>query len=70
MEIYIITGDCEFTQKLTIQDITKDSAQEIIESTISEEDAIAIANTPNLFNSKTIIFKDKATNSFSKTFVS
>ncbi|MGB3653753.1 MAG: hypothetical protein WBA41_21410 [Rivularia sp. (in: cyanobacteria)] len=70
MEIYLITGDCEFAQELAIQDIAKDSTKEIIESSISEEDAIAIANTPNLFNSKTIIFKDKATNSFGKTFVS
>ncbi|MEO1375028.1 MAG: DNA polymerase III subunit delta [Cyanobacteria bacterium J06635_10] len=69
-QIYLITGDCEFTQQLAIQDIVKDSAQEIIESAISEEDAIAIASIPNLFNSKTVIFKNKATSSFSKTFVS
>ena len=70
VEIYLITGDCEFTQELAIQDIAKDSAQETIESTISEEDAIAIANTPSLFNSKITIFKELATTSFGKTFVS
>jgi hypothetical protein len=70
VEIYLITGDCEFTQELATQGIVKDSTQETIESTVSEEDAIAIANTPNLFNPKTIIFKDKATDSFSKTFLS
>lgn len=70
MEIYLITGDCEFAQELAIQDIAKDSTKEIIESNISEEDALAIANTPSLFNSKITIFKDKATNSFGKTFLS
>ena len=70
MEIYLITGDCEFTQQLTIQDIAKNSTQEIIESSVSVQDAIAIASTPNLFYPKTVIFKDKATLNFGKTFIS
>ncbi|MEO1430815.1 MAG: DNA polymerase III subunit delta [Cyanobacteria bacterium J06633_8] len=69
-QIYLITGDCEFTQELAIQDIVKDSTQEIIESAISEEDAIAIASTPNLFTSKVTIFRDKATASLGKNFIS
>lgn len=70
METYLITGDSEFTQELAIQDISDGSTQEIIELIISDEDAIAIASTPNLFNSKTIIFKDKATTNLGKVFVS
>lgn len=70
MEIYLITGNCEFTQQLAIQDIVKDSTQEIIESAITEEDAIAIIGTPNLFTSKVTIFKDKTINNFGKTFIS
>lgn len=70
MEIHLITGDCEFTQQLAIQDIAKDSTQEIIKSAVFEQDAIAIASTPILFNSKVTIFKNKAIKSLDKTFVS
>lgn len=70
MEIYLITGDCEFTQELAIQDIVKDSNKEIIESAISEEEAIAIGSTPDLFNSKITIFKGRATLNFGKAFLS
>ncbi|MEM7552485.1 MAG: DNA polymerase III subunit delta [Cyanobacteria bacterium P01_A01_bin.84] len=65
----MITGDCEFSQQLAIKDIVKDSTLEIIESTISEEDAITTINTPNLFTSKVTIFKDKTINSLGKIFI-
>ena len=71
MKIYLITGDCDFTAELEIKAIIQDSAKEVIEDSVSENEAIATISTPSLFEgNKVFIFKgSKALENLSQLFI-
>ncbi|MEO0969958.1 MAG: hypothetical protein AAFX80_16915, partial [Cyanobacteria bacterium J06639_18] len=71
MKIYLITGDCDFTAELEIKAIIQDSTKEVIEDSVSENEAIATISTPSLFEgNKVFIFKgSKALENLGQPFI-